>query len=185
MEIRVLFVHTNCFLQALCSHALNYNHSQLMSLQHLTAIWVPISPHLCPYLLFHSYSEQSCPIVRALSTVTEILRGHCGCDIHCRRFSTENKMIMIFFKVADIIIIYNCRGWFLTFVCSDTQISHYSFAASEEWLHSGLMNLVDKLYCGFWGVNIIWYTDAAIHHCQQKTGQCLNWNFKTAPSDFL
>lgn len=83
MEMRVLFVHTNCFLQALCSHALTFNLGWLLSLQHLTAMWVQNHPPLlCSYLSFHSYSEHSCRIVHYLSPVREISPGHCGCDTH-------------------------------------------------------------------------------------------------------
>lgn len=107
MEIRVLFVHTNYFLQALCSHALNYNLRHLLSLWDLTAIWAQKSPtappNLCPLLVFHSYSTHPNHLT-SFSAVTNVIGSPWLWHELYHHVSSENEII--FWNEADQVRTY-------------------------------------------------------------------------------
>lgn len=90
MEIRALFVPTNCFPQALCS--LNFNTRQLLSLHKifLAALWAQKHPprplHLSARFLFH---PSPAPVLLSSCAPPPRLRSHTsqrqvtvGCDMH-------------------------------------------------------------------------------------------------------
>ncbi len=164
MEIRVLFVPTNWFLQALCSHALNYNLRQLLSLQHLTAIWV-----------------QKIPSVSALTSYFISI------------LSTPATLCVIFLwpqKYYQVTVAATCTlSWIFKRKWNEHDLKwhpHLTLSLLSEHSYALLSrnSLINSIVC-FGGVNNRWYTDTAINQWQHDTGQCSDRNFKTAPSYFL